>query len=256
MNTVNYERISNEEHESRFLTQDYLDNRTKTFDSRTCPDFLNEQEIELFNYYWKHPYRKHFVDTSMTPIQERVLGPGDYKTAEYNIFSDLYTNKWWAGLKEILHNRIQAWLGPDIYIPHCHVLDSHYPYGIHTDAQQAGFTFAPHPAWTVIIPLEDYNSKTYVFNEPSVQKTPEEHREAHGIELRDEMCISEEVYQQDFAGLGTPREHLQMLTVDDTFPWQAGSAIASDRYKFHSSDNYYNHGITNKRAIILWTTHT
>ena len=37
-----------------FNTQDYLDNRTKTFDSRTCPDFLNEQEIELFNYYWKH----------------------------------------------------------------------------------------------------------------------------------------------------------------------------------------------------------
>ena len=91
------------------------------------------------------------------------------------------------GLKEILHNRIQAWLGPDVYIPHCHVLDSHYPYGIHTDAQQAGFTFAPHPAWTVIIPLEDYNSKTYVFNEPSVQKTPEEHRE---VALNYEMkCV-------------------------------------------------------------------
>ena len=46
-----------------------------------------------------------------------------------------------------------------------------------------------------------------------------------------------------------------MLTVDDTFPWQAGSRLLVIDISF-SSDNYYNHGITNKRAIILWTTHT
>ena len=65
------------------------------------------------------------------------------------------------------------------------------------------------------------------------------------------MCISEEVFEQDFAGLKTPKEWLKKLTLDGAYPWKAGSAICSDRYKYHSSDNYYNHGLKNKRAIIM-----
>jgi len=253
---MDFQRISKEEHDSKYLVQDYLDNRQRTFKSMMHEDFLSAEEIEIFNYYWKHPKRSHFLDTSMVPVQERLLGPGDdYKTAEYNVFSDLYTNPWWAGLKEMMVKKVQTWLGDDIWIPHLHVLDSHFPYGIHTDAQQTGFAHAPYPAWTIIIPLEDYNSKTYVFNEPSVQKTPDEHIEANNIEYGDSMCVDEETFEKDFAGLGTNPEWLKMLTIDGTFPWKTGRAICSDRYKFHCSDNYYNHGIRNKRAIIMWTTH-
>ena len=242
MNSLpNYNKITIEEHQ-QYLTQNYLDSRTRQFPSMMKDAFLSEEEIEIFNYYWTHPKRSYFIDTSM-PVE---------KTAEYNIFSDLYTNPWWAGLKEILVPKVQAWLGDDVYIPHCHVLDSYYPYGIHTDAQQPGFEHAPYPAWTIIIPLENYNSKTYVFNEQSIYKSPE--LDTNLVES-ETMHVSEEVYQKDFAGLFTPREHLKRLTIDGTYPWKSGRAICSDRYKFHSSDNYYNYGIKNKRAIIMWTTH-
>lgn len=252
MNSLpNYIKITNEEHQ-QYLTQDYLDNRTREFPSMMQENFLSEEELEIFDYYWKHPKRNHFIDRSMQGAQERVWGPGEYKTAEYNNFSDIYTNPWWAGLKEVIVPKVQAWLGQDIYIPYCHILDSHYPYGIHTDAQQQGFIHAPHPAWTIIVPLEDYNSKTYVFNEKSIHKQPDEDLT---LNERDKMCVSQETFDKDFAGLQTPEHWLKKLTVDGTFPWKRGRAICSDRYKFHSSDNYYNNGIMNKRAIIMWTTH-
>tara|TARA_B100001057_G_scaffold354372_1_gene356333 strand:+ start:1145 stop:1891 length:747 start_codon:yes stop_codon:yes gene_type:complete len=245
-----YKMLTAEEHEERFLQPEYLPTR-REFPTMTHENFLSEKEIELMNYYWNHPERMHIVDRSMQSVQEEMFGPGEYKTAEYNIFGSLYKNPWWAGIKEMLVPKVQKWLGHDIYIPHCHVLDSHYPYGIHTDNEQAGFVLAPHPAWTIIIPLEDYNSKTYIFNEISVGKHPT------NLENKsDDMCISEEEFEKDFAGLATPKDWLKKLTLDGAYPWKAGSAICSDRYKYHSSDNYYNHGLKNKRAIIMWTTHT
>ena len=256
------EYISKEEHTTKYLVQEYLDNRTREFPSQMKENFLNQEEIDIINYYWLHPKRFHFLDTSMVPIQQRILDdPTIDRTAEYNVFSDLYTNPWWAGLKEMLYPKVRKWLGEDIWIPHCHVLDSRYPYGIHTDAQQAGFNNAQHPAWTIIVPLEDYNSKTYVFNEPSVYKQPDEHVENSSnldwteIEKQD-MCVSEDIFVKDFEALGTQRRWLKLLTIDGTFPWKAGRAICSDRYKLHGSDNYYNYGITNKRALIMWTTHS
>ena len=54
----------------------------------------------------------------------------------------------------------------DIYIDDCHILESFYPYEIHTDstANNNDYTMQADngytSAWTFIIPLDNYNSNT------------------------------------------------------------------------------------------------
>ena len=47
---MDFQRISKEEHDSKYLVQDYLDNRQRTFKSMMHEDFLSAEEIEIFNY--------------------------------------------------------------------------------------------------------------------------------------------------------------------------------------------------------------
>ena len=47
---MDFERISKEEHDSKYLVQDYLDNRQRTFKSMMHEDFLSAEEIEIFNH--------------------------------------------------------------------------------------------------------------------------------------------------------------------------------------------------------------
>ena len=70
--------------------------------------------------------------------------------------------------------------------------------------------------------------------------------------MHDKMAVSGEVYHRDFRGLAA-KDILYHLTVDAVFEWKKGSLFAADRFKYHSSCNYINQGVTYKKAIVCWT---
>ena len=89
--------------------------------------------------------------------------PEEHLTANYMIFSNFYDDPKWSHLVDIIQPKLEKTFGNGIYASHIHLLDSHFPYGLHNDAEQSNMKIAPHPAWTLIVPLDDYDSTTYVF---------------------------------------------------------------------------------------------
>lgn len=51
-----------------------------------------------------------------------------------------------------------------------------------------------------------------------------------------------------------PREFMQYLSIKLMAPWEPGSVIAWDRELFHTSDNFLKKGITEKSALVLFTS--
>lgn len=236
-------KILAKDYQEQFLNNDYY--KDTRFDSITVENFLSDSELLAFE--------KASQSSSITHVHDQHAPQHVETVANYWIFQNFYTDPVWEHLVDIIQPKLQAHFGDDIMASHIHILDSKFPYGVHNDAEQTSLEIAPDPAWTIIIPLDDYESKTYVFNERSHYKDPISMAEALGIEPYDTPAVDEETFQKDFhpyTGLNV----LQYLTVETTFKWKKGSCFAADRFKYHCSDNYYNHGLDGKRAIIIWTS--
>jgi len=248
-----FNRIDQTEYTQKFIESDYYKN--DVFESKVYENFLTDDELNTFEAASKSEHVYYVHDTFMGPEANRLFGDDidSHTTANYYIFDSLYTNPHWAHLADIIQPKLESTFGAGIYASHIHVLESHFPYGLHNDAEQANMTIAPKPAWTLIIPLDDYPSKTYVFNERCGYKDPWSWIKEQNIQPNHDYSIDRETFEKDFAPL-TDYELMRYLTVETTFPWKRGSCFAADRYKYHCSDNYYNHGIRKKKAIIMWTS--
>jgi hypothetical protein len=169
----------------------------------------------------------------------------DNKLTSNSIFWDYY------GLTEvfnILDNPLKKLLKISFKVQSARILDSRNPYKLHTDYNHSGDQTVP--AYTIIIPLEDYDSQTIVFNE--------------FMEMTNEF--------EDYKKVNSPFENLQLdpkfcakrlshlhpsdlkyLSLLDTFDWKKGSMFAMDRRNFHCSDNYKKQNLNFKRGIVIWT---
>lgn len=134
-----------------------------------------------------------------------------------------------------------------VTINQSHILESIYPFGLHTDVDHSGDTGTPQ--YTVIIPLDDYKSTTFVFNEYYESSNDfEDFKSEYTGELK--LRIPKETV------LTLTHLHpkdLMYLSIKETFEWTKGSLFAFDRKYYHCSDNYLKAGETSKRAILLWT---
>lgn len=244
------DRLEKEEYIEKYIKSDhYVDN---VFSSRTIDNFLTEEELDLFDNASKSDNVFYVHDTSMSPIAEK-LNIGGETTAHYHIFSNFYNDPAWNKLVDIIQPKLENAFGKGIRASHIHVLDSRFPYGLHNDAEQPNMKIAPNPAWTLIIPLEDVDSTTYVFNERSGYKDPWSWIHANDIKAKDSYSIDKEKFAEDFDPF-TDYELMRYLTVESTFKWKRGSCFAADRYRYHCSSNFFNKGIDGKRAIIVWTS--
>ena len=105
-------------------------------------------------------------------------------------------------------------------------------------------------AWTFIIPLADYDSSTVVF---------EQHHETIKTldvwvdQMQPEPHAIDDVFHQQYL-THVDRLDLQWLTPESVFPWRQGDLFATDRRKFHTSDNFPARGVECKRAIVIWST--
>jgi len=160
---------------------------------------------------------------------------------------------------DFFSEKIEKHFDKSVKIEHAHLLHSMIPYGIHSDVLSGEFDHITGgaypdnrtPAWTFIIPLETYNSHTIVFNEISPYiKTVKQWAKENKVKP-DKKELDDEFHQKYLSH--EEKILLKFLTLDEVFKWEAGSLFASNRAKFHSSDNYIANGINEKQAIIMWT---
>ena len=171
------------------------------FPSLTIDNFFIDEEFEyLSNLDFSDHTEKNLnvkkiahknLDVIRTDKQEEIMmaiyhnfdinNDSNIKKILSRIFSDGYKNKEW--IEAVSEDKIQGakdhtYENPNRYIKddnilffqglktiNLHILQSFNPYTIHHDFQHEPKTYAPNPAWSMIIPLEDYNSHTINFKQ-------------------------------------------------------------------------------------------
>jgi len=219
-------------------------NSTMDIDTRIIEKFLSDYELETIE--------NHVKSTCTAWENWNPAGvPGEkIMSAHYYVFK--YYDQEHQKIKDILQPKFEKEFGPDLHIQQIHIFDSFDPYKVHSDVDSGGdiVPSAPLPAWTFIIPLFDVDSYTIVFNEQDPVKVPEFYFEK--TKPFDKHSIDHVTYKKYFSHV--PYDYFKWLTIEDIFKWKKGSLFAASRYKFHTSDNFLANGVSNKRAIIAWTS--
>ena len=72
-----------------------------------------------------------------------------------------------ADIRNILEPKVKSVIDVDLIFDHSHILHSLIPYSLHTDFYQKNMFNNPKivPAYTIIIPLDDFKTSTFVFNQ-------------------------------------------------------------------------------------------
>lgn len=252
---INEDRLSDEDYKNKYLTNEFFLNQD-SLKTKQIENFLIDEELDIFENATNRDQIFHVEDTAMNASIERHYGEHiakDKITANYYIYSNFYTDPTWKDLVDILQPKIEFEFGNGIYASHIHVLESHTPYGIHSDATTPNMKFAPVPAYTLIIPLETVDSRTYQFDQRSNHKVPYDWIREENIKPMKHESIGQELYERDFAPF-THYDMFKYLTIESVFQWKRGSLNAADRYRFHCSDNYFNRGLERKKAIVAWTS--
>ena len=221
-------------------------------DTRTIENFLTDDEIAEIENMHSQGMTTLLIDNLRKPPIE-----GLDRIANYWHF-DFYCKCSENGrrIQEILLPKLQELFHKDIYIDDCHILESFYPYEIHTDstANNNDYTMQADngytSAWTFIIPLDNYNSNT--INQESLDiKGPTRWIEDKNPPVLN--AIDEETYNKYLSHAVNPLQY-QYFSIEEIFPWKKGALSATSRGKFHCSDYFLANGISEKRAIVMWTT--
>jgi hypothetical protein len=201
-------------------------------------NFLDDFEIELVQ---KIIYEKN---NAYDDIRDNVLRSRYYTWSFYN--------KDYAVIKDIFTEKLKKTTGINLIVNHSHILDSFIPYTIHTDYyQEKPVGKNLEPAYTMIIPLDNYNSNTIVFNQFSEIKSFESYIDnKNSLIISDSNRIPKETVDQYLTHL--PENFVNYLSLKEIFHWKKGSAHFCDRRYFHCSDNYNRNNLTGKKAIIFW----
>ena len=181
-------------------------------------------------------------------------------TEHENISHALY---WYPGpsyqqeLCEMMNTKIQSYFSNNL-CDNWHILHAYKPYGIHTDSLDEDGTSYTHSlpdntvfGWTFLIPLEDFDTNTIVFNEGSDKMKvstnwiARENRSPQGL-------ISNETYEKYLTHQGKS-ELVDYFSIDTIFPWKKGNLLAMPRTSFHCSDNFTIKNMFEKRALIGWS---
>jgi hypothetical protein len=259
------------------------------FPSFTLDNFFTNEEFEyLSNLDFSDHTEKNLnpekiahknLDIIRTDIQEEIMMAIYHNFDMYNdsnikkifsrIFSDGYKNK--ERIKTISEDKIRGakdytyenpnWYTTDDNILffqglktiNLHILQSFNPYTIHHDFQHEPKQDVPNPAWTMIIPLEDYNSHTINFkqqpNNP-LSKTVDKWIKNENPPILNK--ITDKEYEKYFKGW-ISYESLKYLEIDRVFKWKKNKLYAASRFNFHCSDYFFMNNLTEKRAVVMWT---
>lgn len=160
-------------------------------------------------------------------------------------------------LNDFCNAKVRERFGQEIQCWNWHILNAFKPYGVHSDSYDEldpeGTKIHEDQdfAWTFLIPLDDYDAHTFVFNEWSdFVKAPSVWAKRTGAQPKYE--IDDEMYKKHFTH--EKREVIDYFSIDTQFNWKKGNLLAMSRHSFHSSCNFPANGLFEKRALIGWST--
>ena len=214
-------------------------------DVREIENFLTPDEVAFIE-------QRIIKSIPGDPNYSLVTGPDQpmVYSANYHIFDPADSK--FQDVMAVLMPKFQKHFHPELFIQQIHILDAFDPYRVHSDVE-SGYLQSSVPtthAWTFIIPLDDFDSHTIVFNEGSEVKNLGEYIQS--TQPYTECTIDEDMYNKYFTHV--PRDLLNWLTVDKIFKWKKGAMFAAPRFRFHTSDNFLANGIKSKRALLAWTS--
>ena len=152
---------------------------------------------------------------------------------------------------EIIEPKIRTVIDQNLIFDYSHILHSLQPYHLHTDYSQNDMIINDRikPAYTIIIPLGNFDSNTFVFNQHDEDKNLK--NLDRSTVLKD--CVDSKT-REDHLSLVNQKE-LDYVSIKEKFTWTKGSLHACDRRYIHCSDNYYkNKEQLYKNAIVFWTS--
>lgn len=200
-------------------------------------NFLSISEID---------YISETIITNGIIAEENVNGKLHSINYEWNYYS-----KEFIDIYKIFEKKLNALTNKKLFINNSHILQSLVPYIPHTDFnERLLLKLLPNfiPAYTIIIPLDNYDTNTVVFNQTSDIKEIKSYIERNA---KIDDSITNEFYEQYLTHCD--RNILKYLSLKEVFRWRKGSIHACDRRYFHCSDNYIKNGLSEKKAIIMWT---
>jgi hypothetical protein len=208
-------------------------------DTKIIDDFLTDTELSELNEYLIK------VEKQPSNIFHKPDG-----TLSTKIFRLSTMHRWYT---KIIRPKLDLYFGKDLEIFDPHILHSHYPYAMHTDGLDSGAdNVTKYSAWTFVIPLEDYDSYTILFNEyDTTTKLVDQYiRTNPNAKIQNQLSdefLKEHLSHED-------PEFMKYFTLETMYKWKKRSCFAASRFKFHGSDFYLKNDLPMKRGIIMWGT--
>jgi len=215
----------------------------KLVETKTIENFFTDEELEyLRSFLDKYP-ESNGISYASEPWMDKDFI--ERKILAFNPEEERYKLA-----QEILRKKIDEHFGTNVIIGGWHILTAYWPYRAHTDAVfgEYGIDDNHYGAWTLIIPLDDYDSHTILFDQYSheAKKMPIHHWGYEKI-----YKIDDETYQK-YLTLEA-KEVMEYFSIEQIYKWKKNVCFAASRYKYHGSDDFYNHGLPFKQGIIVWT---
>jgi hypothetical protein len=185
------------------------------------------------------------VDDSQAYPDSGKNGRHNQKIIANNIFWDYHAC---SEVESVISPKLEKILNKKILVTEAHLLESRIPYLIHTDFVHDNRGLIPD--YTVLIPLDTYDSITVCFNEwgegyNDFEIYKQNQPQPTNLKIEPKFCAERLSHLH-------PKD-LKYLSIHETFKWNKGSVFAMDRRYFHCSDNFLKRGLKEKRALVLWT---
>ena len=187
------------------------------------------------------------ADSVTKEFKQNFEGPFHNK-----IISRRYVFDWnqHVEVSEIIKNGFPDEVKNKIIVDHCYLLQSFAPYEIHCDYNWVKCLDNEEPYYFVVIPLETVNAQTVVLNQNGAYTHWVDYKQEHDpLAESDQMSVDE--YKKYFSH--TWEHERPYVSIHKVFDWKLGSIFLGDIKRFHCSNNFLEHGVTQKECIILFS---
>jgi hypothetical protein len=166
---------------------------------------------------------------------------------EFFAYTNGFTQKdfVYPAIHKLVIKKIETVLDKKINLLCGMLLKEEKPWLIHSDYIKGD----DNPHLAIVIPLntEELNTHTIIFNEECLDKFENfilnnNKLENNASNLYNNLCSHESI------------EHLEYVSLLNAYKWHPGSIIYWDRKLLHCSDNFLQNGISQKTALVIFTT--
>jgi hypothetical protein len=152
-----------------------------------------------------------------------------------------------ADIKHKLTTLLEPVLGT-FAVDRSHILDAQLPWDIHNDTVIRCEVKDTDPQAVVMIPLQDCDARTIVFNQSADYDLFRRYR-AENPPISDHVPVDQ---WNKWLNHCWPKDRY-WLSINSVYEWRQGDVVIFSRRAWHASDNFKQTGLENKRAIILFT---